>query len=248
MLGKVTKALEAAADMMLPRRCIVCGRILLADEKHLCIYCKADLPLTYFWQNTHNPMADRFNAVLQESIICHGTSAHEPYAYAAGLFFYHNEAGYRQIPYQLKYHGNISVGKHFGKMLGERLASAGLFQDVDLVIPVPLHWTRKWKRGYNQAEIVATEVSCALHAKMDIHTLRRRRRTQTQTRLNVEDKVRNVEGAFEASGGYKEARHILLIDDVFTTGSTLLACHKALRTTFPAEVRISIATLGFVGD
>lgn len=238
--------MKAAADIVLPRTCIACGRRLLVEERHLCLFCMADLPLTHFWQLTHNPMADRFNAVIQEHIPDY--APHELYAYAAALFFYHSEAGYRQIPYRLKYHGDIPAGRHFSRLLGERLAEAEHFRDVDLVIPVPLHWTRKWKRGYNQAEVIASEISMSLHVRMECGILRRVRRTQTQTVLSVEEKARNVSGAFEAFQVDGDVRHILLVDDVFTTGSTLMACFTALRSVFPPSVRISVATLGYVGD
>ncbi len=247
MSGTIIKALNAAADLLLPRRCIVCGRILLTEERHLCLFCMADLPLTHFWNQTHNIMADRFNSVIQEHLDKSDLFGNEQYAYAAALFFYNSDADYRKIPYRLKYHGARSVGRYFGKALGKYLATAEQFRDVDLVVPVPLHWTRKWERGYNQAEVIALEIADELHAEAGPHILRRVRRTRTQTKLGVEEKARNVKGAFEAISVQTGARHILLVDDVFTTGSTLTACFTALRSVFPPSVRISVATLGFVG-
>jgi len=203
---------------------------------------------------SHNPMADRFNENIQKDIETdEDDGLHERYAYAAALFFYHSEAQYRLIPYQIKYHGNIRAGRYFGRMLGNRLASSELFEDVDMVVPVPLHWTRKWKRGYNQAEVIAGAVAVALGAPMRTDLLRRRKRTTTQTRMEVEDKRKNVAEAFVSTPSLADIaaqdgiRHLLLIDDVFTTGATLHACFAALRTVLPASVRISVATLGFVG-
>lgn len=253
MKGKIIRGVRAAADILLPRACIVCGRRLLLEEKHLCLECAADLPLTHFETMSHNPMADRFNDVIQKHLTSDEITEvrpYEAYAYGTALFFYKEDGDYKQIPYQLKYHGNVSVGRHFGRMLGRRLAGSGLFQDVDMVIPVPLHRLRRWKRGYNQAEILAVEVASALGASIRNDILVRNRRTKTQTKLEVEEKIRNVKGAFEVvlPDSYDTVpKHILLIDDVFTTGSTLYACFAALRTVFPPSVRISIATLGFVG-
>ena len=260
--------MRAAADMILPRVCVVCGRRLLLQEKYLCLECLADMPLTRFESYAHNPMADRFNEVIQKHLVADGVSSgilqsHERYAYASALFIYQEDNGYRQIPYQIKYHGNIAAGKHFGRMLGCRLKASELFCDVDIVIPVPLHRLRKWKRGYNQAEIIAEEVAAALGAPLRTDILVRKRMTRTQTQLSIEEKSENVAGAFEVSDGAKSLygvgsydnsslptwpKHILLIDDVFTTGSTLGECFKALRSVFPPEVRISAATLAFVGE
>ena len=257
--------MKAAADVLLPRVCVVCGERLLLSERHICLNCLADMPLTRFWTMEHNPMADRFNLLIQKSLeesvqdgCTQNSWSRERYAYAAALFVYREEGDYRKIPYQIKYHGNIPLGRYFGKMLGQRLKESGLFKDVDLVMPVPLHWMRKWKRGYNQAEVLAGAVADVLGAEMDITTLRRHRRTSTQTKLGVEEKAVNVKGAFKVQAGHHKARsgnnaglvsvrHILLIDDVFTTGSTLYACFTALRSVFPPSVRISIATLAFVG-
>lgn len=196
-------------------------------------------------------MADRFNEVIQKDVE-EGSIPHEQYAYAAALFNYSSDGACRLIPYQIKYHDNTEAGIHFGRMLGEKLASSDYLQDVDMIIPVPLHWTREWKRGYNQAAMIAEGVAGMIGVPVRTDLMARRKRTQTQTRLDIEGKARNVAGAFEfrkdrLPENGNTIRHILLIDDVFTTGSTLHACFVALRSVFPPSVRISVATLGFVG-
>lgn len=276
----VQYSLKAVLDLLIPRKCIVCEKSLGTTEKHLCRECLDDLPHTYYWLRKFNPMADRFNALIQEGLEvlqsawpAHGTTS-QHYAYATALFFYRAESGYSQITRQLKYHGDIPAGRLFGQMLGKKIASAEHFADVDAVIPVPLHWTRKWSRGYNQAEIIAREVASILGAELRTDILQRSRRTRTQTKLSIEGKAANVHGAFVVQENIfdcfknknsgrssshnklnKKAdcsdltnlKHLLLIDDVFTTGSTLHACYQALRSIFPPEVRISVATLAFVG-
>lgn len=250
MKKRICRGLRAAADLILPRKCIVCGKVLLSEEEHLCLECLADMPMTFFWTMSHNPMADRFNEIIQKGIgMTDNEDSHERYAYAAALFFYHDEADYRLIPYQIKYHGNQRAGIFFGRMLGRKMASSSLFQDVDAIVPVPLHWARKWNRGYNQAEIIASGIAGSMGKPLLCNTLKRTRRTVTQTRMDIDEKTANVSGAFAVSEGMagKQYRHILLVDDVFTTGSTLFACFVALRAVFPPSVRISVATLGFVG-
>ena len=263
----VQYGLKAVLDLLVPRRCIVCESALASSEKHLCRECLDDIPHTYYWLRKFNPMADKFNALIQkelERMSLDGTHPyHEEYAYATALFFYRADSDYSHISRQLKYHSNIPAGKFFGQQLGARLARAEHLADVDAVIPIPLHWTRKWSRGYNQAEVIAREVATALGVDLRTDILERSRRTRTQTKLSIEGKAANVKGAFrvrpdivQSSGsGTKKAdasaisdlKHLLIIDDIFTTGSTVLACYSALRDTFPPSVRISIATLGFVG-
>ena len=236
-------SLSALLDLVLPRVCLVCGRPLLPQERHLCTECLADLPETRYATLAHNPMADRFNARIQ-------VEEYEPYAYAAALFHYRAESGYKKIPQALKYHRNFRAGRDFARLLGGRLAASPLYSDVDLVIPVPLHWTRRWRRGYNQAALIAREVARSLGAPCRERVLRRCRRTRSQARLQGKTaRAANVAGAFALRRGpVPAARHILLIDDVFTTGATLAACHDALRGAYGPQVRISVATLGVVGE
>ena len=231
-------------DLFLPRTCVVCGRPLLLQERQICIYCLSDLPLTYNWLRTRHPMADRFNAMISRDL---PSDVFEPYAYAAALFRFSSQAGYRRIPYALKYGGDIPAGRYFAIMLGRMLSEASHFRDVDAVIPVPLHWTRRWSRGYNQAEILAREVASVLGTSCQTGVLVRSRRTGTQIRKAVEEKKKNVSGAFSLRRPLPEnVRHVLLIDDVFTTGATLNACYRTLRRSYPT-IRISIATLAVVG-
>ena len=217
---------------------MVCGRPLLPREEHLCLGCLSDLPETRYAPLAHNPMADRFNAKAQ-------VDEYEPYAYAAALYHYRADAGYKRSSQALKYHRDFGAGR----LLGERLADSPLYADVDLVVPVPLHWTRHWQRGYNQAAVIAREVAHTLGVAFAPRLLRRLRRTRSQTRLSGEEKSRNVSRAFALRFRRPpEARHILLIDDVFTTGATLSECHRALRSAYGPATRISIATLGAVGE
>ena len=242
------------ADLLLPRTCIACERALLLEDEHLCSDCLADLPLTRFHLLQHNPMADKFNEVIQkhlEAIWSSDPSADAPYeryAYATALFFYDTGSGYSHITHRLKYDGNLSVGRYFGRMLGEEVKHTSWLHDIDAIIPVPLHWRRRWKRGYNQAEIIAEAISSVTGVRMYRNILERRKYTKTQTLLDVHAKANNVQGAFCARPIDKcNIRHILLIDDVFTTGATVGECFRALRSVFPPDVRISVATLGFVG-
>lgn len=249
-LTDLKTSLAAITDLVLPRVCVVCGAALMPCERHICIGCLADFPETRFATYSHNAMSDRFNARL-------ALEGYEPYAYATALYHYRAEAGYKGISQALKYHRDFGAGRFFARLLGERLSGSELFADVDLVVPVPLHWTRRLSRGYNQAEVIARVVAQMLGAEYGPGLLRRRRRTQSQTRLRGAAKAANVAAAFAPArsplrrkfrGTLPSPRHILLIDDVFTSGSTLAECYKALRLLYGSPTRISVATLAFAGD
>ena len=154
-MNRLYEYFVALGDLFMPRACLACGRRLGMRERHLCLSCAADVPYTRSWLAAHNPLADRFNAVLER----HRGTEPMDYAYAAALIYY--KGAYRSIPRALKYQGDLAAGRHYGALLGRRLAAAPHFADIDLVIPVPLHWTRLRSRGYNQAEILARALVAA---------------------------------------------------------------------------------------
>lgn len=243
-LQRLTLAGAAAslADLLMPRTCIACGRILNAYEHFLCLPCNADLPLARFEGFSHNPMAIKYNERINESMF-----DYEPFQFATALFIYDDSSGYVNIPRNLKYHRGFAEGKHFGSILGRSLAQSNLFADVDTVVPVPLHWTRRMHRGYNQAEVIARSIASEMDRPIDPQLLIRHRKTHSQTEMSLEEKSGNVAGAFRTRrGNLPDVGHILLVDDVFTSGSTICACHDALRKVYPPKVRISAATLAVV--
>lgn len=243
-----TSLLSSVKDFLMPRVCAVCGEPLLLSERHLCLKCLCDIPLTGYENRLHNPMADAYNSHIR-------TCAFEPYQAAAALMVYNSfsagsESNYGRIPRELKYFRNFSVGRHFARMLGSALSRSELFKDVDAIVPVPLHWARRARRGYNQAEVIARALAGSFpSAVVDCRLLVRSRRTRTQTRIHsAAAKTANVTGAFRVrvKGELPAYRHILIVDDVFTTGATLASCHDALRAACGPAVRISAATLAVI--
>lgn len=259
-------------DFLFPRRCVVCARELAVGEVSICSECLSDVPYTYFWSLELNPMAVKINGKIEEWLVEREASAsaaaaasagtspggYIPFSQACALMFYRHGSAYRDIPMQIKYYRNFDVARLFGRDLGSRMAAFPQYADVDCIIPVPLHLLRRLKRGYNQAELLARGIAEGMAAappapavrvapavRTDI--LQRRKYTRTQTLLSAEAKLRNVASAFAVNQKttleLSQFHHILLVDDVCTTGATMFECYKVLRAVYPGK--ISFATLSY---
>ena len=166
------------------------------------------------------------------------------------LFYYSRDNDYKELLHAVKYGGNVATGRWLGRMLGEKMREAA-YPLPDVIVPVPLHWRRQWKRGYNQAEVIARGISEGLSGDIPVLTdiLRRVRYSTSQTRMSVGSKWENVSGSFVLIDNITAAerlsgRHVLLVDDVLTTGATVEACWDALRVI--PDVRVSYASIAFV--
>ena len=215
-----------------PRFCLVCGARLDIGERHLCPRCADDIPLTYFWSWDGNPAEQRLADAHVEQ--------------ACSLFFYRRDSGYGKLIHQFKYSGDIGLGRRLAGMLADAMVTSGRFTAIDAVVPVPLHPLKKFRRGFNQSDVIARELASALGAAFEPKLIRRRRFTRTQTRAR--DRHSNMAGAFalnekalrrlRSAGAF----HILLVDDVLTTGSTITAAASVL----PSDFRLAAATLACV--
>lgn len=214
----VRTGFKKLADMVYPRVCPVCGRELAVDERHICTECLADMPLTYFWQWKDNPA---------EKILW----ARARFERVVSLFFYSRDNGYSRLLHKVKYGGDKALGHYLGETLGSLLSRSGF--RADAVVPVPLHWFRLWKRGYNQAAVISEGISDAMGGLPVLSgALKRIRYSKSQTGKTMGAKWDNVSGAFAL--GKKsvcrrlEGLHVLLVDDVLTSGATAEACYNAL--------------------
>ena len=211
------------------RRCMVCGEPLLDGERDICTACAYMMPLTGFAAEADNALFRRFWGIV-------------PVEHAAALIFFIHGSEWQRMIHGFKYRDKWRWAYVMGRRLGAALREGGLFSDVDVVLPVPLHPWRRMVRGYNQSEYIARGVAEELGVDVDLRMLYRRRNNPSQTRLAERDKRENVRDLFgvrDADG--LRGRHVLIVDDVITSGETITACAEALIAA--AECRISIASV-----
>lgn len=217
--------------LLYPPLCITCGKRLHSQENYLCQECRADMPEGRFHNDPENKIARIFWGRV-------------PIEYATSLFEYRKGSRYQKIIYFTKYRGMKKLGFEAGKWLGEILSASEHFMQADIVVPVPLHRRRQAMRGYNQSEWIARGIAEAMNKPVAVNNLIRKLHTSTQTRKGRYERWQNVEGIFSVNFPEEfENRHILLVDDVVTTGSTLEACATELMKC--RGTKVSITTLAF---
>ncbi len=214
-----------------PKVCYGCSTDLAKTETWLCSICRSNLPLTHFHKFHSNPVSQLFTARI-------------PLMNASSFFYFMKESAVQHLLHALKYNNTPKLGIAIGEWYGEQLYNDCAYSAVDTIVPIPLHYSKKQKRGYNQSEMFATGLSNMMGKPMDITSVIRNKATATQTKKNRIERWENVEEVFGiASGKNIENKHVLLVDDVITTGATLEACaNKILQI---AGTSISIATIAY---
>ena len=222
--------LNGLAHLFYPRLCEGCSKALVANEKVLCISCSLELPETGYHDVPDNETALRF-------------AGRVPFAHATSLAYFTDDGLLQHLVHGLKYKGKKETGYYLGHRLGHCLLQTDWGQTIDVIIPAPLHPAKKAKRGYNQSMLIADGLAAALKKPASDQLLERTRNTQSQTNKTRAQRVDNMKGAFRINkhSGLK-GKHILLCDDILTTGATLEAC--ALALLMEENVKISIATIG----
>ena len=221
--------LRSVLRLLFPRRCAVCGEVLGDWEEGVCMHCLSHLPVTEFHKVRHNRVERLFWGRF-------------PIERATCYLNFSQSGRVKRLVHLMKYHGRKDLCRLMGKQMGLMLGMSGFFEGMDVVIPMPMHHRKALKRGYNQVEELAWGLSDATGLEVVTDAVEKVQSTGSQTRLHGADRWDNVKDKFRVVRPERLAgRHVLLLDDVLTTGSTLTACGE--RVAAVEGVRVSVLTL-----
>ena len=217
------------ANIFYPNTCQGCSVVLTTNENTICTNCLYELPLTKYLKNNDNAIEKKFYGRIKIEK-------------ATSLLFYHKKGIVKELIHNLKYRGQEKIGSFLGNWLGREIKKYGFYNDIDYIIPVPLHKKRLKERGYNQVTKFGEQLAYHLNKPLKENLLLRKSANFTQTKKSRIDRWKNVKEIFSVSNiSALENKHILLIDDIITTGATLESCANVLLKA--KNIRISIAVM-----
>lgn len=215
-------------NVLFPRFCTTCSNVLLKEETLLCSYCLSELPLTHFHAYNDNTVLDIFYGLL-------------PAQQATALLYFIKKSITQKLIHQLKYEGQENIGTYFGNWIGSELSQITSYADIEVVVPVPLHKKRLRSRGYNQVTNFAKQIAEQLQATYCEESLIKVSSVKSQVGLGRWSRFKTEEMFQIGNSEMVKNKHVLLVDDIITTGATLVHCGKEL---LKAPVKkLSIATL-----
>lgn len=219
---------EDLLGLFYPRVCAGCDSHLRKNEENLCLICLHDLPLTYFWDYDVTPVEKLFWGRL-------------PITSACSYLHFEQESKTQSLMHRLKYDGRTGIGKELGLAFGHKLKDNGWYSDIDMIIPIPLHRTRELRRGYNQSLFIAEGIGQVYNVPVRSNILKRVVASNSQTNKSRFDRSENVKTIFQANSSNLKGKNVLLVDDVVTTGATLIAAGSQLFNS--GANKIHVATL-----
>jgi ComF family protein len=221
-------------NLLVPSKCLSCGINLLKFEQFVCKTCLNKIPKTRFYENS-------------ESVVSQAFWGRVELQYAFSVYYFHKGSILQKLIHQVKYRGVKELAFELGKEMAYDLAESEFKKSVDLVIPVPLHPLKEQKRGYNQSDWLASGFAEVLEKKYSKAVLKRVHYTSTQTKKTREQRWENVKDAFEVEDAPTiENKHVVIVDDVLTTGATLEACAAKLLAC--KGTKVSVVTLAYASD
>ncbi len=219
---------DSLIHLLFPNVCTGCGSDLVSDNTVLCLKCIDSMPETDFELHPGNPVEKKFWGRL-------------PLSHATAQYYFTRESLMQRLMHQFKYRGDKDLGLQLGRMMGESLNRSGLFK-IDALIPLPLFASKEKRRGFNQATILCEGMAENMKVPVLKDVVARTQYTDTQTKKGRIERWQNMEGKFIlADPAAISDKHVLLVDDVVTTGATLEACGAELLKS--TNLKLSIATL-----
>lgn len=221
--------LKNLADFIFPRECHVCGNKLADHERFVCTHCVGLLPRTGYHRRDLNPMEERFAGQFR-------------FEKATGHFFYTRDSALSQLVQDMKYRHFPEIGDMLGELVASELYSTGFFSGIDVIAPVPMHYLKQARRGYNQVAHIAGGIGKVAGIPVD-NCLKAVRSHHTQTAFGRDERLDNMSGVFKVTDISKvKGKHVMLVDDICTTGATLSSASLALWEGEPAE--LTLFTIG----
>ena len=234
MLNAVKNILHGLLSFLYPEFCMGCGDSLAKNEKIVCVACRYHLPKTNYHLFQDNKVSEIFWGRVY---IEHATS----------LYFFRKNSIVQHLLHQLKYKGKPEIGVFLGKQLGYEILNSPYFKNIDAIVPLPLHPRKQIKRGYNQSECIADGIAQVTGIAVNTKIVYKNVETKSQTKKTRIERLDNVASAFEITNLLAmQNKHILLVDDVLTTGATLEACALTLKQI--TGLKISIATVALASN
>ncbi len=223
----VKGAVHSLLDLFFPKVCLACEEQASMQDHLFCVQCAYEIPPTAHWSNLENEFTQKFIGRLAV-------------LYGASLFRFTPGGRLQHLIHKLKYESRPEIGVHLGKIAANQMKSHWTIPD--LIIPVPIHPKKLFIRGYNQAERIASGIGEVLQVPVLDKALIKKKMTGSQTQFHRMERMKNVENSFEVRYNKNlNGKHILLVDDVLTTGATLEAC--AIPLLASADIKLSLFTL-----
>lgn len=223
---------ESLAHLLFPNMCLICDRELPEQLKNICSFCTENLPATHFLgDESESPVHQLFWGRIKIEHV---------YAWLT----YKKETSTQTLLHQMKYKDKPQLARAMGEKLGEQLSNFTWINDIDALIPVPIHPKKRFIRGYNQSEELAKGMAICLKTPIDLKFIQRSLHTESQTKKGRFGRWDNIEGAFRKTDVERKYKHIAIVDDVITTGSTLEKIVHQIHEKNP-DLRISLISLAF---